>query len=892
MAEQDRLAERCEEAAELARSALDWIGDPENADLVGHQQRSLRQDMRRNLRRAGKLARSARTRMSVSVFGPSQAGKSFLVSVLARPEGGRLTADFGPGGTLDYIREINPEGEGESTGLVTRFTMDRSAAPDGFPLRLTLLSEADLARTILNSFFMDGDQSEPTPEPSDIAAQIERFRGKAGAPVPGLTEDDVFEIAEYVEATFGRTAYGAALRGFWEDAASLLPRLQPVDRADFLGIAWGGHAALGALYSTLAGALVRLGHVPEVHAGLDSLTPRDQSIIDVKTLHGLMSAEGGAKLQVCTPSGSVVDLPRAHVCALAAELVLPMQTVPSPLFSETDLLDFPGARNRFEQPLSKTLATPAKSVPELLLRGKVAYLFDRYVANQEITSMLLCVPDSNMETLDLPGLVENWIGMTHGNRADLRTSTDCILFFVLTKFDKHLGESAADGGVATRFERRIKASLLEKFGRSRDNWVAEWTPGQPFRNCFWVRNPNFYVEGLIEYDREMHEVQLRPEKQDRLAELREGCLAAELVRNHFLDPEAAWDAALSLNDGGVSYLTAQLARVCRPDSKLKQIRAQLDRVLTELHIGLQPFHVSDDVDERINAKKAAASEVIDGLEAALERHRFGAVLAELMVDQHAIEDAIGRVPSSVRITSAVAGTGNGVAVPSGASAPMARPGGLVRPGRTSPVAVAPVAADAGGSGNGAAPVRTRTLEQFQAETAMEAWIDQLTQFRDAALTRRSYGVSDQAGSDLVAELIHAARRTGLAVRTAARLSEISFGLSVDKQARPAAILCAESINRFVTCLGMDQMPERDRPVVSLADGATRPVFLPRARSDRADDLPATPRPIVTDYWVDWVFALEAMFIANAKDGDNGEINIEQNLKLGRILQGLEGRALQ
>jgi hypothetical protein len=892
MAEQDRLAKRCEEAAELARSALDWIGDPENADLVGQQHRSLRQEMRRNLRRAGKLARSARTRMSVSVFGPSQAGKSFLVSVLARPEGGRLTADFGAGGTLDYIREINPEGEGESTGLVTRFTMDRSPAPDGFPIRLTLLSEADIARTILNSFFMDGDQSEPPPEPADIAAQLDRFRGKAGSPVPGLTEDDVFEIAEYVETTFGRTAYGAALRGLWDEAAGLLPRLSPGDRAAFFGIAWGGHAPLGELYATLASALARLGHVPEVHTGLDALVPRDQSIIDVKTLHGLMSEDGGGTLKVCTPTGTVVDLPRAQVCALAAELVLPMQVAPSPLFAETDLLDFPGARNRFEQPLSKTLDTPEKSVPELLLRGKVAYLFDRYVANQEITSMLLCVPDSNMETLDLPGLVENWIGMTHGNRADLRTSTDCILFFVLTKFDKHLGESAADGGVATRFERRIQASLLEKFGRSRDNWVAEWTPGQPFRNCFWLRNPNFYVEGLIEYDRDMREVRLRPEKQDRLAELREGCLAADPVRNHFTDPEAAWDAALSLNDGGVSYLTAQLARVCRPDSKLRQIRSQLDRVLSELQMALQPFHVSDDVDERINAKKAAANEVIDGLEAALERHRFGAVMAGLMVDQHRIEESIGRVPSSVRITSAVAGAGNGSAAPASAAAPLARPGGLVRPGRTGSVATAPTAADSGNGGNGSATVRTRTLEQFQAETAMEAWIDQLTRFRDAARTRRSYGLSDQASADLVAELIHAARRTGLAARTAARLSEISFGLTVDRQARPAAILCAESINRFVTCLGMDKLAESDRPIVTLADGATRVVFAPRPRSDTADALPATPRPIAADYWVDWVFSLEAMFIANAKDGDNGEINIEQNLKLGRILQGLGGGAVQ
>ena len=139
--DQQQLATACDDVADLTRQALAWIEDPENADLVGAETKSLVQSMRRAGRRARRLAKAAQTRMSVSVFGPSQAGKSFLVSVLARPESGPLIADFGgTDGTLDYIREINPEGEGESTGLVTRFTMDRCPTPDGYPVRLTLLS--------------------------------------------------------------------------------------------------------------------------------------------------------------------------------------------------------------------------------------------------------------------------------------------------------------------------------------------------------------------------------------------------------------------------------------------------------------------------------------------------------------------------------------------------------------------------------------------------------------------------------------------------------------------------------------------------------------------------------------------------------------------------------
>ena len=441
-----------------------------------------------------------------------------------------------------------------------------------------------------------------------------------------MSFEEVLEIQDYIQSTFGRTAYAAALKPFWDDAATLAPRMSIRDRAAFFDILWGGHGALSDLYVTLAEGLARIGHPEVVHVPLDALIPRETSIIDVKALGGLFGGDPADTLRVRAPSGTVTDLPRAVVCALAAELVFPMVDEPSPLFAETDLLDFPGARNRFEQPLSKTLENPEKTVTQLLLRGKVAYLFDRYVENQEITSMLLCVPDSNMETLDLPGLVDNWIALTHGNHPKARRDVDCILFFVLTKFDKHLGESAAGGGDSTRFERRMQASLLEKFGRSKDGWVETWTPGTPFQNCYWLRNPNFFVEGLLEYDDNLRETGIRPEKQARLDELRAGCLSSEAVQRHFKDPGAAWDAALGLNDGGVGYLLRELTAVCVPDSKLRQLSGQIEKLAADLVTALSPFHVSDDVEKRIEEKRLAAAEVIDCLEATLEGHRFGALL--------------------------------------------------------------------------------------------------------------------------------------------------------------------------------------------------------------------------------------------------------------------------
>jgi hypothetical protein len=892
---QEQLAKRCKDVETLALAAQDWVRDPVNAELVGAERRSLLKTLHDGARRARRLARSAGTRMSVSVYGPSQAGKSFLVSVLASPAGGRLVADYAQGGTegfLDYISEINPEGEGESTGLVTRFTMARAATPAGFPVTLHLLSQSDLARTLVNSFFNDGDGRDTAPEPEELQAHIDRFRARKQAqPVPGMDGDDVMDIADYVQTGFGNVAYASALRSLWDEAAGILPFLGLQDRAEFLSILWGGHALMTQLFLRLIDAMARLDNAATVHASLAALVPRETSIIDVKILRGLESDPATApRLEVRTPQGKVVQLGRAELCALSAELVLPMREEPAPLFAQTDLLDFPGARNRFKRPFRAIMDEGPKTLPELLLRGKVAYLFDRYVAEQEITSMLLCIPDSNMETTDLPGLVESWIATTHGARPELRARTACILFFVLTKFDKHLGESSADSGLSSRFDKRIYHSLQEKFRLGSDNWVDNWTPGQPFRNCFWVRNPSYYVEGLLDYEGtppNKREVRVRADKVARLAEIRSGYLDAENVQRHFSDPAAAWDAALALNDGGVGYLVAALTRVCTPDSKINQISGQLQTLTERLHGSLAPLYVSDDLDAHIAARRDAAYRVIDGIENAFNRHRLGSLVASLMVDQDAIEERIIRVPVHVRLSHAVAAPAGPVSeTPSSATpVPMARPGGILRPGRAGPVAAAPGLSR---PDQEPAAVQVMTLEQFQAQTAIETWIDRLKQFRDSATTHAALGIEAGQAADLVADLIHLARRKALSETIARELGGINFGADLQRKARAAAILCAERINGFVAALGCADLPERARPQVVLGDGATRPVFAMRGRADDVRDLSPVPRPIAPDYAADLAFALESVFLENARDVEGGERDIEQNRRLGAVVTGLQG----
>ncbi len=900
------LEGRARSVVDLVGDAIAWSTDEANASLVGEEKVSLTRALRQNQRRARRLARAAGSKMCVSVFGPSQAGKSYLVSVLARPEGGQLVANYaGDGGQLDYISEINPEGEGESTGLVTRFTMTNIETPEGFPIPLRLLGEADIVRIIVNSFYMDGDRKDRIPEAAEIESLLGSCRNRTtGAPTGGISEDDVWEIRDYIEANFADAAYTKALAPFWDDAAAVVPALAPADRAECLSILWARHDALTGLYVRLSEARRTCGEGEYVFAPRSALAPRTDSIIDVKILQGIGGEDDGEQLPLQLESGARITLSRPMICALAAELVLPMRDKPSSLFDHTDLLDFPGARNRFKAPLAQTLKEPEKTLPQLLLRGKVAYLFDRYVTDQEITSMLLCIPDSNMEAIDLPGLVENWISLTHGATPKERSDAQCILFFVLTKFDKHLIDvGGSDINATERFQRRLAASF-EKFGQMADSWPLKWTPDAPFQNCFWLRNPIFYAEAIIRYDRSSEpwrEVELLADKAARIEELRSGHNAAPLVRRHFADPATAWDAALALNNGGVSHLLSQLARVCVPGTKERQISAQLALVIRDLEERLRPYFVSEDQEKRLKEKEELADRVVDAIYHSLDRGRFASLLGSLMVSADSVADRISHVPDTVRIGAAPlegsSSTRSGTET-AGEQGTEPRPRRRPRPRPRPSAAHVTTESRANPAGNGAddtsspgSNIEVLTREEFQAGTAVRHWIETMRRVSDDPKSMERLGLSRADANIIVSELIHAHRRTGLKARMIERLKPINYSLSSQAQSIPAGLVCAEEINRFVEALGQRGTDAASRPVVQLDDGASRPVFLDKPVRFSAENLPAAPVNHAEEFGEDWVFALDDLFKQNALHGDDGSVNVEQNIRLGRILAGLHDQRI-
>ena len=125
------LVRLCQDTERAAQGALSWFRD--YPDRIAAQRPVLEKEFRLAAVEARKLRMAAERPVAVGVYGLSQAGKSYLISTLARPSGGELTAMLDrPRG---FLADINPESDKEATGLVTRFTMRKEKGPEGFPVR-------------------------------------------------------------------------------------------------------------------------------------------------------------------------------------------------------------------------------------------------------------------------------------------------------------------------------------------------------------------------------------------------------------------------------------------------------------------------------------------------------------------------------------------------------------------------------------------------------------------------------------------------------------------------------------------------------------------------------------------------------------------------------------
>jgi hypothetical protein len=880
-----KLAQDCEALAVAASEGVGWLkGAAATSPTVAQQAPSLIGELQKVRNQSRKLARAARRRMCVGVFGPSQAGKSYLVSILASRDGRPLQARFADK-TYDFLRDINPPGNRESTGLVTRFGLGLSDVTPDFPVRVRLLTQTDIVKILGNSFLLDFDHQKAAferPDGEAIRKRLAELRAKAlPAPAGDLDSDDVLDLIEYFDTFFAGIT--SELRtDYWREAIELAPQLSGRDRARLWSLLWYDFQPFTDLYLTLYDGLEKLAFAAEALLGMDALIPREKSIVDVLTLDKLGADAGDTLLvrpkQADRRASPDARLPRSLVCALTAELSVAIDEKPWDFFDHTDLLDFPGARSRLklssleDVAKAKGVAEGANPLRELLLRGKVAYLFQRYSAERELSAILLCIPDGNQEVRDLSDMMTAWIDQTIGATPAERAKQRNALFLVLTKMDREFEQKAGETEESRRLRwgARLANSLTNNF---RGEWPTNWN-GRPFDNTFWLRNPTVIDERLMDY-RAGREMGVAEAFGGRAAELRDQFVDNPDVRRHFAHPARAWDEAFRPNDGGVSYLVTNLIPVCDSAIKRAQVRGQLEVQVRRLVDRLAGFHSASDGDARIK-KRELVQTVLRGLAACIQHQLFGELVAALQVADSALRDIY------FRIATARSGDENDN------KADKSAPQGQSATGAS--VDLGAIFADVFGDESGRAAPPSGVLqdraERFAREAA-EYWLENMRRVGadDRALSH--FGVDRQHLGWLIDELVVGAHRLKLIdqlsndVRALENAANAKWEDIAERQVRTAA----SALNGYVSALGFDRLPTEQRPGLP-PNNPTRRVFENSPVPDGGPLLSEDPAPIYANYCKDWMRAFLQLAMDNVGYEGGREITAEQNEKLGTILRAV------
>jgi hypothetical protein len=881
-----KLAQDCESLAVAASEGVSWLrGAAASSPTVAQQAPSLISELQKVRNQSRKLARAARRRMCVGVFGPSQAGKSYLVSILASRDGHPLQARFADR-TYDFLREINPPGNRESTGLVTRFGLGLSDVTPDFPVRVRLLTQTDIVKILGNSFLLDFDHQKAAferPDGEAIRKRLAELRGKVMPTPPGdLDADDVLDLIEYFDTFFAGVT--SELRTeYWREAIDLAPRLSGRDRARLWSLLWYDFQPFTDLYLTLYEGLEMLAFAPEALLGMDALIPREKSIIDVLTLDRL-GTDAADTLLVRPKQGDRAAspdarLPRSLVCALTAELSVAIDEKPWDFFDHTDLLDFPGARSRLklasleDVAKAKGVAEGANPLRELLLRGKVAYLFQRYSAERELSAILLCIPDGNQEVRDLSDMMTAWIDQTIGATPAERAKQKNSLFLVLTKMDREFEQKAGETEESRklRWSARLNNSLVNNF---RGEWPSNWN-GRPFDNTYWLRNPTVLDERLMDHDG-ARETGIAEAFAQRATELRRHFVENFDVQRHLANPARAWDEAFKANDGGVSHLVKSLIPVCDPAIKRSQVRGQLEVQVRRLVDRLAGFHSAADGDSRTK-KRELVHTVLRGLATCIQQQLFGELVAALQVADSALRDIYFRISTARAAEQPDHRNG--------------RPTGQVTQATGATVDLGAIFADVFGEeedGRAAAPsgVLEDRAERFAREAA-EYWLENMRRVGadDKALSH--FGVDRQHLGWLIDELVVGAHRLklidqlSLDVRTLENAANAKWEDIAERQVRTAA----SALNGYVSALGFDRLPLDQRPGLP-PHAPTRRVFESPPAPDGTPVLSEDPAAIYADYCKDWMRAFLQLAMDNVGYEGGREITAEQNERLGAILRAV------
>lgn len=660
---------------------------------------------------------------AIAAYGESQKGKSYVITNLLSDSGRPFTVKAN-GREYDFVKEINPiTRDVEATGIVTRFTTfgtNPSRYNEQYPVLVKLLGVCEIATILCDGYHSDiTDYRSYSDDELRKLSQtlIDRYAQKPEIEGSSITEDDVMEMKEYLRRCTGSAAQALLRSPYLDDLAFVARRIPSADWNDAFSPLWHENPVLTRLFSRLTEALGRLNYTKSAYLPIEAVLNNNLTLMSVQRINELGStdrSQPGATTDVLIidqagNKSMISNFDKSELSALCAEAVFKVEdrflnstlefdltmvddpetrnllgTAPfsKNIIAKNDLLDFPGARARNQLKEENLEKTDTKSSmandANVFLRGKVAYLFNRYSDNGMINILLFCHDHAQRSDDTLYLTVENWVkqyvGDTTADRAQTLKITGGIspFFLVATKFniDMAMGDPNPDdvtnsrNAIDQRWHDRFNIVFYKELLHGNDaDWFRNWVrQGESFHNTYLLRDykysgdtgkGNNLYNGFASTGRETESAM--PGAYYSL--MRQSFIESPYVQRFFDNPTLSWDAAATINNDGALLLFRNLdiaaghmrdARRNINENTLKQVGKSVYEIIKDY------FHTDDAAQQLINDMNRACAirrEIIFAANA--DNYFFGRLIQTLQTSEKQVYNCVYNLLNSTELNADV-----------------------------------------------------------------------------------------------------------------------------------------------------------------------------------------------------------------------------------------------
>ena len=468
--ERDRnIIRRAEQVENLATDLCDWLSEYNPArrrtELLPVNE-SDEFEVLQLRRLAGSLYTSSKVPVAAAAYGASQVGKSLFMGQVLRPQsenycpigGDETLGEPAYYKNLSFDNDLNPQcGSQEATALVTRFTTkDRIGAgvSPQYPVMVRALTRAEWLRVLARGFHAECKTPATTWQQAELETLFEDLARKfPDQQVDRKWRMDILDAFSYMRAVDRRgfQATEAVING-------LLSRY-PLSEDGYVAVAaalfWDNWPTLTALFVKIANFLKRItlgNHDPAIFchwAGVRFLLDSQRSKVYERPNSKIWNHVAWNDIYLTPkekyfvleyrPNTGMGNEELETIQAGMLELVMPV--LPHRLSEEwrkvieqMDFLDVPGmraVRTGIEQG-KRTSADSLEEQMEIVKRGKVSYLFERFVDELQIQTLFLLLRGGNLEVkAQMKYHVEKWGRARYGEKVwPLRVQDEIPALFI------------------------------------------------------------------------------------------------------------------------------------------------------------------------------------------------------------------------------------------------------------------------------------------------------------------------------------------------------------------------------------------------------------------------------------------------------------------------------